>query len=85
VCVLAQDFLQEQYFPGSNLITGDHVEKKPDFCGANCSSVVLELRLSIPLRTPNSTGAASAEKALRRSTLEQIPLIEILLLEDILG
>jgi hypothetical protein len=64
VCILAQDFLQEQDFPGSNLITADHVGKKPVYRGANCSSVVLELRRRIPLRTLNSARVAPEEKAL---------------------
>jgi hypothetical protein len=34
--------------------------------GANCSSLILELRQSIPLRTANSAGAASVEKAIWR-------------------
>jgi hypothetical protein len=51
---LAQDFLQEQDFPRSNLITADQMGKKLVFRGTNCPSVVLELRRSIPFRTPNS-------------------------------
>jgi hypothetical protein len=60
--------------------------------GASCSSVVLELCQSIPLWTANHAGAASVENAPQRgappgsrSTLEQIPLWEILLLEEIPG
>jgi hypothetical protein len=58
--------------------------------GYSLSKLPLELRRRIPLRTPNSVGASSSEKALQRlpssrSTLEQIPLREILLLEEILG
>jgi hypothetical protein len=41
-CALAVDFSKEQAF-WSNLITTDHVGKT-GFQGANCSSVVLELR-----------------------------------------
>jgi hypothetical protein len=59
-------FLQEQDFPGSNLIIADHVGNKPFFRRANCSSMVLELCRSSPLWTLNSAGAASAEKALWR-------------------
>jgi hypothetical protein len=58
----------------------------------SCSSVVLELRQSIPLWTANHAEAATAENAPRRratpgsrSTLEQIPLREILLLKEIPG
>jgi hypothetical protein len=46
-------FLQKQDFPESNLIRADHVGKKPVFCGANCSSVALEVRRSTPLWTAN--------------------------------
>jgi hypothetical protein len=50
MCASAQYFLQEDDFPGSNLITAEHVGKKQVFYGAKCSSMVQELRLSIPLR-----------------------------------
>jgi hypothetical protein len=89
VCALAWDFLQEQDFTGSNLIRTDHVGKKPVLRG---SSVALEVRRSTPLLTANHAGAASARNAPRRgappgsrSTLEQIPVREILLLEEIPG
>jgi hypothetical protein len=85
-------FLQEQDFPGSNLIRADHVGKKPVFRGANCSSVALEVRRSTPLRSANLLEQPPwkihpGEELLRssRSTLEQIPFQEILLLEEILG
>jgi hypothetical protein len=85
-------FLQEQDFPGSNLIRADHVGKKPVFHGANCSSVALEVRRCIPLRTANRLEQPPrkihpGEELLQssRSTLEQIPPREILLLEEIPG
>jgi hypothetical protein len=80
-------FLQEQDFPGSNFIRADHVGKKPVFCGANCSSVALEVRRSTPLWTVNPLEQPPrkirpGEELLRSSssTLEQIPPREILLL-----
>jgi hypothetical protein len=86
-------FRQEQDFPGSNLIRADHVGKKLVFHGgANCSSVALEVRRSTPLRTANPLEQPPqkirpGEELLRssRSTLEQIPPREILLLVEILG
>jgi hypothetical protein len=85
-------FLQEQDFPGSNLIRADHVGKRPVFRGANCSSVALEVHRSTPLRTANPLEQPPrkihpGEELLRssRSTLGQIPPREILLLEEISG
>jgi hypothetical protein len=85
-------FLQEQDFPGSNLIRADHVGKKLVFRGENCSSMVLKVRQSTPLRTANLLEQPlrknrPVEELLRssRSTLEQIPSRVILLLEEILG
>jgi hypothetical protein len=85
-------FLQEQDFPGSNLIRADHVGKKTVFRGANCSSVALEVLRSTPPWTANPLEQPlrkirPGEELLRsfRSTLEQIPPREILLLEEIPG
>jgi hypothetical protein len=68
------------------------VGKKPVFCGANCSSVTLEVRRSTPLWTANLLEQPlrkirPREELLQssRSTLEQIPPREILLLEEIPG
>jgi hypothetical protein len=62
------EWLQEQDFPESNLITAEHVGKKLVFREAYCSSVVLELRWSIPLR---SLSYAEAVLSQLRATLEQ--------------
>jgi hypothetical protein len=85
-------FLQEQAFPGSNLIRADQVGKKLVFQGANCSSVVLELRRSTPLWTGNlleqpPLKIRPGEEFLwrSRSTLEQIPPRKILLLYKLPG
>jgi hypothetical protein len=86
-------FLQEQDFPGSNLIRADtQGEKNPVFRGAKCSSVALEVRRSTPLRTANPLEQPPwkirpGEELLRssRSMLEQIPPREILVLEEIPG
>jgi hypothetical protein len=61
-------FLQEQDFPGSNLIRADHVEKKPVFRGANCSSVALEVRRSTPLWTANLLETLRGKFAPERSS-----------------
>jgi hypothetical protein len=73
-------FLQEQDFSGSNLIRADQVGKNPVFFGANCSSMVLEVHRSTPLRTKNPLEQplrkiGSGEELLRsfRSTLKHIP------------
>jgi hypothetical protein len=82
-------FLQEQDFPGSNLIRADHVRKKPVFRGANCSSVALEVRWSTPLRTANPLQPLQKirprEKLLGvlEARWSTIPPWEILLLEEI--
>jgi hypothetical protein len=85
-------FLLEQDFPGSNLIRADHVGKKPVFHGENCSSVPLVVRRSTSLRTANPLKQPPRKIRPReellwssRSTLEQIPPREILLLEEIPG
>jgi hypothetical protein len=85
-------FLQEQDFPGSNLIKTDHVGEKTIFRGANCYSVALEVCRSTPLWTANQLEQPPwkippGEELLwcSRSTLEQIPSREILLLEEIPG
>jgi hypothetical protein len=85
----SQGFLQEQDFPGSNLIRADHVVKKPVLRG---SSVGLEVRRSTPLRTANPLEQpprkiCPGEELLRssRSTLEHSPPQEILLQEEIPG
>jgi hypothetical protein len=93
ICVrFSPGFLQEQDFPGSNLIRADHVGEKTVFRGANCSSVALEVRRNTPLRTANLLEQPPwkirpGEELLwsSRSTLEQIPPQEILLLEEIPG
>jgi hypothetical protein len=86
----SQGFLQEQDFLESNLIRADHVGKKTVFRGTNCSSVALEVRRSTPLRTVNlleqpPKKICPGEELLQssRSTLEQIPPQESLLLEEI--
>jgi hypothetical protein len=85
-------FLQEQDFPGSNLIRADHMVKKPFFCEANCSSVALEVHRSTPFWTANPLEQPPrkirpGDELLQssRSTLEQIPPREILLLKEIPG
>jgi hypothetical protein len=65
VCTIAQDFRQEQDFSGSNLITADHV-RKTQFWQSKPFSVVLELRRSIPLWTPNSAGKDALERSSSR-------------------
>jgi hypothetical protein len=89
---LRPGLLQEQEFPriiSSELTTWG---EKPVFRGANCSRVALEVRRSTPLRTAEPLEQpprkiCPGEELLRssRSTLEQIPPQEILLLEEIPG
>jgi hypothetical protein len=77
-------FLQEQDFPGSNLFRADHMGKK--------RFLAEQIGWSTPLRTANPLEQPPRkirpkEELLRssRSTLEQIPPQEILLLEEIPG
>jgi hypothetical protein len=69
-------FLQEQDFPGSNRITADHVGKT----GFSRSKL-----LQHGSRTPPEQSSLGSKLLSSRSTLEQIPLQEILLLREILG
>jgi hypothetical protein len=46
-CASALDFSQEQDFPVSNLIPADLVGEKLVFCGANSSSMDLELGIAL--------------------------------------